>query len=593
VKTIPQPLPGSPEAQPQLRFAVDRHVPVAMRDGTILRADVWRPDDEAAHPTLLQRSPYGKSPGRISIVDAGLDPLRAVEAGYVVVLQDTRGRFASDGRFDPFRDERADGADTIAWAAAQPWSDGQVGMYGGSYFGATQLLAAAETPPALRAITPVVTASEYYEGWTYQGGAFQLGFVLFWTLSALAPAEILRRPEGERPRLLEQLNALLADPWDTYRRLPLGDLGGLEELVPYYREWLEHDTRDSWWEETAPNEHYGSVVVPALHVGGWYDIFAAGTIENFLRLREEAGSAEARAGQRLFVGPWAHASYGDIIGQLEFGPTAAWESFDTTAWHLAWFEETLRGGESDSLPVRIFLMGANSWLEAEDWPPAGVAAQDWHLHSRGAANTSGGDGDLGRLPPGDEQPDRFTYDPADPVPTHGGATLIPGFLVGLHTGALDQRELELRSDVLVYTSEPLERDLDVIGSVQAVLYVSTSGTDTDFTAKLVDVHPTGAAYLICDGIRALRHRESLARVSPVEPGATYELQVALGPTANRFSRGHRLRLEVSSSNFPRFARNPNNGVAPTRAVETDLTPARQVLYHDAARPSRLVLPVRG
>lgn len=572
---------------------VDRHVPVAMRDGTVLRADVWRPDDGARHPVLLQRSPYGKSPGRVSIVDAGLDPLRAVEHGYAVVVQDTRGRFASDGDFDPFHHERADGADTIAWAAAQPWSDGAVGMYGGSYFGATQLLAAADAPPALRAITPVVTASEYFDGWTYQGGAFQLGFVLFWTLSALAPAEILRRPPAERLRLEALLAELLADPWSTYRRLPLDDLGGLEELIPYYSEWLDHDTRDEWWRETAPNERYSSVATPALHVGGWYDIFVAGTIENFTRLRTEAATEDARQRQRLFVGPWSHASYGDIIGDVEFGPAAAWDSFDTTAWHLAWFDEHLRGLESGDSPVRIFLMGANTWLHESEWPPAGVALQDWHLHSRGSANTSGGDGALSRTPPEDEQPDTFTYDPADPVPTHGGATLIPGFLVGLCTGALDQQDVERRHDVLVYTSDPLEHDLDVIGSVEAILHVSTSGADTDYTAKLVDVHPDGRAYLICDGIRALRHRDALERPSPVAPGETYELTIGLGPTANRFKRGHRVRLEVSSSNFPRFARNPNNGVAPTKATEADLTPARQVVHHDAARPSRLVLPVRG
>ena len=580
-----------PKAPSQQRFVVERHVPVPMRDGTVLVADVWRPDDDLAHPTLLQRSPYSKSPGRISIVDAGLDPLRAVEHGYAVVFQDTRGRFASEGTFDPFRQERADGADTIAWAAAQPWSDGAVGMYGGSYFGATQLLAAVDAPPALRAITPAVTASEYYEGWTYQGGAFQLGFVLIWTLTALAPAEILRRPPEERARFEALLGELLADPASTYRRLPLGDLGGLEELVPYYADWLEHDLRDEFWLQTAPNERYGSVTASALHMGGWYDIFAAGTIENFVRLQAEAATEDARKGQRLFVGPWSHASYGDVIGDIEFGPTAAWDGFDTTAWHLAWFDEQLRGLENDVAPVRIFLMGANTWLDEPTWPPPGVELESWHLHSRGSA--AAGDGSLSRTPAADEQPDEFTYDPTDPVATHGGSTVLPGFLVGLCTGPLDQRELEQRPDVLVYTSDPLPADLDVIGSVEAVLHVSTSGADTDFTAKLVDLHPDGCAYVVCDGIRALRHRDSLERISPVRPGEIYELGVSLGPTAMRFERGHRLRLEVSSSNFPRFARNPNNGVVPTKATQADLTSARQVVHHDAARPSRLVLPVRG
>jgi uncharacterized protein len=592
VKTIPQSSSTGAEAPPPpQRFVVERHVGVPMRDGTVLAADVWRPEGAGRHPTLLQRSPYGKSPGRISIVDAGLDPLRAVEHGYAVVLQDVRGRHASEGTFDPFRQEGADGVDTVAWVAAQPWSDGAVGMYGGSYFGATQLLAAAASPPALGAIAPAVTASEYYEGWTYQGGAFQLGFVLFWALSALAPAEILRRPSDERPRFQALLEEALADPWSTYRRLPLSDLGGLEELIPYYRDWLAHETRDGYWRATAPNQRYGSVATPALHVGGWYDIFAAGTIENFTRLQAEAANDDARRGQRLLMGPWSHASYGDVIGDVEFGPHAAWDAFDTTAWHLAWFDEQLRGLDADAPVVRLFLMGANTWLDEPAWPPPGVALEAWHLHSRGSA--ASGDGVLARAEPADEEPDTFVYDPADPVPTHGGATILPGFLVGRRTGPLDQRGVEERPDVLVYTSEPLPADVDVIGTVEAVLHVSTSGADTDFTAKLVDVDPSGSAYLVCDGIHALRHRDSLERTSTVRPGEVYEVTISLGPTAMRFGRGHRIRLEVSSSNFPRFARNPNNGVTPTAATHADLTPARQTVHHDAARPSRLVLPVRG
>lgn len=590
VKTIPQPLASGPKARSKQRVVIERHVPVTTRDGTVLVADVWRPDDAGRHPTLLQRSPYSKSPGRISIVDAGLDPLRAVEQGYVVVLQDVRGRFASQGTFDPFRQEGSDGADTIGWASAQPWSNGAIGMYGGSYFGATQLLAAAAKPPALRAITPAVTASEYYEGWTYQGGAFQLGFVLFWALSALAPDAIARRRPEERPRFEALLSDALADPWGTYRRLPLGDLGGLEELIPYYADWLAHDTRDDFWRERAPNERYGSVAVTGLHLGGWYDIFAAGTIENFVRLQSEAATDEARKGQRLFMGPWSHASYGDVIGEIEFGPAAAWDAFDTTAWHLEWFDEQLRGLESKVAPVRIFLMGANTWLDEPAWPPPGVALEAWHLHSRGAA--ASGEGVLSRAAPAGEEPDTFVYHPSDPVPTHGGATILPGFLVGMRTGPLDQRGLEARPDVLVYTSDPLPADLDVIGSVEAVLHVATSGDDTDFTAKLVDVHADGGAFIVCDGIRALRHRDSLERRSRVRPDESYELAVSLGPTATRFRRGHCIRLEVSSSNFPRFARNPNSGVAPTTATGADLISARQVVYHDAARPSRLVLPVR-
>jgi putative CocE/NonD family hydrolase len=585
-------LDGSPGGASTV--VVERDVEVPMRDGTVLRADVWRSARGEPAPVLLQRSPYGKNLGEISIVHAGLDPLQAVEAGYAVVFQDTRGRCASDGEFTPFAHEADDGADTLAWLAEQPFSNGRTGMYGGSYFGATQLLAAARRPPGLHAIAPVVTASEYYDGWTYQGGAFQLGFVQHWTLLGLAPVVLQRLPEADRRQWQPVLDDLLADPWALYRRLPLDDLDGLEELLPFYLDWLEHDTRDEWWRATAPNDRYGEIAVPALHVGGWYDLFAAGTLENFSRLRREAATEEARAGQRLVMGPWSHGSYGDTIGDLQFGLGAVWGGGDTTAFHLAWFDRHLREVEvDDGPPVRLFLMGANRWLDEDDWPVRGVVDEHWYLRSGGGANTLAGDGVLSRRgADADEPADAFVYDPRDPVPTHGGASFVPGYPVGFRTGPHDQRELEARPDVLVYTSDPLPEDLDVIGPVEATLHVSTSAPDTDFTAKLVDVHPDGRAYGICDGILALRHRDGLERAEHGTAGEVYELRIALGPTANRFLAGHRLRLEVSSSNFPRFARTPNDGTRPTQARASNLTTARQQVFHDRARPSHLSLPVR-
>jgi uncharacterized protein len=573
---------------------VERNVAVPMRDGTVLRADVWRQPDAGRTPVLLQRSPYGKSPSEISIVHAGIDPLRAVEQGYAVVFQDTRGRFGCGGDFEPFVHEADDGEDTLAWLADQTFSNGRAGMYGGSYFAATQLLAAARRPPSLAAIAPVVTASEYYDGWTYQGGAFQLGFVQYWTLLGLAPDVVDRLPDGPRSHYGEILACLLADPWAAYRRLPLDDLGGLEQILPFYRDWLEHDTRDAWWRETAPNERYADIAVPALHVGGWYDIFVAGTVENFARLHREAATDDARAAQRLVVGPWSHGNYGDTVGGLQYGIDAVWGAGDTTAFHLAWFDEHLRGGPAADLPpVQVFLMGANRWLAEDGWPVPGVAEERWYLHGGGAARTAAGDGTLDLRPPDGDQPaDEYIYDPRDPVPTCGGATFIPGYPVGFRTGAHDQREVEQRQDVLVYSSEPLGEPLDVIGSVEATLHVATSAVDTDFTAKLVDVHPDGRAYIICDGILALRHRGGLDHAEPAAPDEPYEIRIALGPTANRFGAGHRVRLEVSSSNFPRFARNPNDGTRPTRARESNLTTARQRVFHDRARPSSLSLPVR-
>lgn len=564
--------------------AIHRDVPVPMRDGTILRADVWRPATDGRYPVLLQRLPYSKGDPSVAVAQAGLDPVRATEAGFVVVIQDCRGRFASEGQFAPFINEARDGEDTIAWCAALPFSNGTVGMYGQSYFGATQLLAAAQRPPALRAIAPALTASEYFEGWTYRGGVLELGLVMFWTLLSLAGEEIARRPAASQARLQAALERRLNDPWHAFERLPVDDLADLEEAVPFYRGWLENPDRNAYWRAIAPNERYGQIATPALHVGGWFDPFLAGTLENFTRMREEAATDEARAGQRLVVGPWAHACLGDVIGDVDFGPEASQAAADWTAMHLRWFERHLRPpARPESEPaVRIFLMGARRWFDADAWPLPGTRTETWYLHSRGTANTRDGDGSLGVEPCGADEPsDSFVYDPADPVPTTGGAAFLPGIFVAGHAGPRDQRDLELRRDILVYTSEPLDDDLDVVGSVSAILFVSSSARETDFVTKLVDVHPDGKALSICDGIACI------AAPDPDRP-----LRIDLGATATRLRAGHRIRLEVSSSNFPRFARNPNTGASRIAVRPEELVVATQRVHHDAGRPSSLVLPIR-
>jgi putative CocE/NonD family hydrolase len=349
---------------------VHRDVPVPMRDGTLLRADVWIPDRAERVPVLLERMPYDKSISAITTVEAGLDPLRAVDAGYAVVVQDTRGRFTSDGTFDPYVNEVRDGVDTIQWCADLPFSNGRVGMFGASYFGATQLLAATAGPPALQALVPTITGSDFYEGWTYQGGAFQLGLAQLWSLLILAPDVIARMPADERPGFEEALSEALRDPLQTYSRLPLSDLAGLEAVMPFYRDWLSHDTRDEYWRTLAPKESYAAFRTPALHIGGWYDIFIAGTIENYTGLRQGAGTTSAREGQRLLVGPWAHGNFSDTIGDLSFGIHSAKNALDATAIHVAFFDEHLRDLPCEGPRVRYFLMGANTWVEDEDWPRA-------------------------------------------------------------------------------------------------------------------------------------------------------------------------------------------------------------------------------
>lgn len=582
---------------------VERHVAVPMRDGVVLRADVWRdPASSAPRPVILQRTPYDKQAFELAFVQMGLDPIRAVEAGYVVVVQDCRGRFRSDGEFQPFVQEYPDGEDTLTWVRRQPWCDGRVGMFGASYVGGTQLMAAAAGRPAgPDAICPHLTGSDYWDGWTYQGGAFQLGFVQWWTVAFLSPVSVLRLPASDQTVPLATRDALLADPWATYRRLPPSDLDGLERHVPFYLDWLAREDPDPGWRATAPRSHYARMATPALHIGGWYDIFVGGTIENYTRLRTEAATAAAREGQRLLVGPWAHGNLTDVVGSVEFGSHAAEASLDMTGVQLGFFDTHLKGDEgqsglrgSDAPRVRLFLMGANTWIEESDWPVPGVVDERWTLHSGGSAATADGDGRLaGDAPSALEPPDRFTYDPADPVPSIGGATFLPGLSVGLRTGAHDQRAVELRPDVLVYTSDVLAADLDVIGVVRAELTFATDAPSTDVTARLVDVHPDGRAIIIVGGILDIRYRDDPGRpTGPVEAGRPYLLRITLGPTANRFLVGHRIRLEVSSSDFPRFARNPNTGGSRLTAVADDLKVAHQVLYHDAERPSTLILPVR-
>jgi len=573
---------------------VYRDVPVPMRDGIVLRADVWAPEGLARVPILLERLPYDKSISVTTVAEAGLEPLRAVEAGYAVVVQDTRGRFASDGAFQPYVHEAQDGVDTITWCTSLPFSDGRVAMFGASYFGSTQLLAAAQAPEALRAFAPTITGSEFYEGWTYQGGAFQLGFVLYWTLLTLLPNIVARLRTPQRRHFEALLSDALADPSATYRRLPLSDLGGLETLAPFYLDWLEHDRRDAYWRALAPNEGYSRVTAPALHIGGWHDLFVAGTLENFVGLRNTAATSSARDGQRLLVGPWSHGNFSDTVGELHFGVNASKAALDPSALLLGFFDEHMLHRPGNAPPVRFFLMGADEWVDAEEWPVGGIEDEHWYLHSSGAAAAEAGDGRLALKPCASDEPaDDYVYDPHDPVETHGGATFLPGLFVSHRAGAKDQRAVETRRDVLVYTSDPLQRDLDVIGAVRAELSVSTSAPDTDFTAKLVDVHADGAAYSVCDGIRSLRHRDDGDSRDRYKPGDVAQLVIELGPTAMRFRRGHRLRLEISSSNFPRFARNPNNGMRATEARGSDFRTARQRVFHDLERRSFLTLPVRG
>ncbi|MCC5858504.1 MAG: CocE/NonD family hydrolase [Ectothiorhodospiraceae bacterium] len=573
---------------------IEKGVAVPMRDGMRLVADVYRPDGVGQYPTIIQRTPYSKE--YTPIVNYALDVLRAANAGYAVIVQDTRGRFASEGSFTPFQDEAADGADTVDWAARQPWSNGRVGMAGGSYVGATQWLAATQAPTALRAIAPMVTPDQYYDGWVYRGGAFQLGFNLHWTLSALATGELQRRlaaGEAERAELRRLITAV-DNNQALYRRLPLRGLPELGALAPYYDTWLAHPNYDDFWRATAPREHYSRITVPGLNIGGWYDLFLQGTLANYVGMKRYGGSELARSGQRLVIGPWAHGTMSGWHPERGYGLRSGIDGADLTGLQLRWFDHWLRDAQpnvDDSKPVRLFVMGVNNWRDEEDWPLPDTQFTNYFLHSNGHANSLTGDGLLRLEPAADEPPDRFIYDPLNPVPTVGGATFLPGLFVGANSGPRDQREVEIRLDVLSYTTAPLREPLEVIGPVELILYVSSEAVDTDFTGKLVDVHPCGRAEILTDGILRARYRESLTQPSLMQPGRVYALRISLAATAIVFDAGHRIRLDISSSNFPRFDRNPNTGDVIAEATAAEMRPTVNRVHHDRSRPSRLVLPV--
>lgn len=544
-----------------------------MRDGTVLKADVYRPDTGAPVPAIVIRTPYDRSHPLVPA--AALDPERAMEAGFAVVCQDSRGRFASEGRFYPFEDDPSDGYDTVEWAAAQPWCDGAVGMAGRSYSGAAQWLAAAAQPPHLQALFPVCIGSDFFDRWLYQGGAFQLGFNLFWALLVAAPKEAART---------------LAH----CRHLPLKTVPILQEhreRVPFYFDWLDHPIDDDFWQHRAIDRHYDRVLVPGYNVGGWYDVFLGGTLDNFVAMRRKGGSEAARRGQKLLIGPWGHGSTYGGYPDHSFAAFAPADALDLVAVQLRFFARYLkdeRNGIDEEPPVRIFVMGENRWRDEDDWPLARTRYVPWYL--RAAAGPGGARG-LSPEPPGEEAPDAYVYDPRDPAPTIGGSTSLPALLFGNSAGPHDQRPLEQRMDVLLYTSDPLGSPMETTGPLQVRLFAATDALDTDWVAKLMDVAPDGGSRILAEGILRARFREGYDRPKPVEPGAVLACSIDLTATSHLFAAGHRVRVAVTSSSFPRFDRNPNTGRALGMDGPEDLRPARQTVFHDRERPSHVLLPV--
>jgi putative CocE/NonD family hydrolase len=589
-------------ARKQYRVVTEKDVPMKTRDGVTLYADVVRPDNNGRFPVLLSRTPYGKGGAN----DPNGPNTFFARYGYVSVTQDCRGRWASEGEYDTIFQEAADGYDAVEWAARLPWSNGRVGTTGQSYLGLTQYLIACNDPmpPSLQVMAPVSASSDYHQSWIYHtGGASLWGWMVPYAIfkgrntnRRLGRDDLVEKMlsyiEGDfaeirqTPRGLNFTNPLL-DEW--YRHLPISDWSELlADTAPYMADHIAHADDGEYWYRANVNRHAASVSVPMLHVTSWYDVFAEGGLNAYRSISDNSRFDIARQNQRLIVGPWGHLLPYSVpssrgAGEADFGPEAL---IDLNQTLLQWFDCWLKDEAQpilDEPPVTVFTLGENRWQSLDDWPPPAARYLRWYLHSEQGANSLNGDGTLSTAPPGEEASDSFVYDPQDPIPSRGGNNLI------IDMGVQDQRPVEERRDVLVYTSEVLTKPMEVTGPVTVELWASSSAIDTDFTAKLVDVHPDGYAMNLADGMLRTRYRNSSSQPEMMEPGRPYLLTIDLWAISNVFRPGHQIRVEISSSNFPRFDRNLNTGQA--FGEGTAGVPAHQIVYHSGERASHIVLPV--
>ncbi len=581
------------EGRGACKVEVRRDVPAVMRDGVALRADIYQPITAEKVPVILMRTQYGKGAAQVQPARFQTPDWFASHC-YIVVVQDVRGQGASSGVFYEYAHDRDDGYDTVEWAARLPGSNGKVGMYGSSYVGATQWLAATAAPPALKAIVPSNTASDYYQGWTYEDGAFRLAFIEPWMDETIAHSAALNRKDTTAAATLEGASHEMAKwmGFTPYDRLPIFAPGD-PARAPYFFDALKHPTDDAYWQAFSIERRWDKVAVPVLAFEGWYDAFLDGALRNFQGVQAHGATAEARRDQRIIIGPWEHLGWGrpdspvsprlHDIGEVADSPV--------NGLTLAWFDHFLKGEDDGVLTgprVDYFVMGENRWRHADAWPVPGVRDQPWRLSSDGHAASVMGDGRLDAPGAAAGGPaDSFVYDPDDPVPSLGGHSCC-AWSSGPQ-GQFDQSALEQRADILVYSSAPLAAPLEIVGPITVVLYARSTAPDTDFTAKLVDVFPDGRAINLANGIQRASYRQSLTHPTPITPGQVYRYEIHVWPTANLFKPGHRIRLEISSSDYPQFDPNPNTGA--TLATTTARVKATQTILHDADHPSAVILPV--
>ena len=544
--------------------------PVPMRDGIKLSTDLYLPAAPGEFPAILIRTPYSNNAE--SLVAKGR---QFAAMGYACVIQDCRGRWDSEGQFNALQGEAEDGFDTLEWVANQGWCNGRVGTYGGSYLGEVQWAAVSTASPHLFCIAPAIIGSDAYNGF-HPGGAMLLNTALTWSFGA----------DGRTAQNITSEN------WtEVFRTLPISQAAALHGRdIPFLSEWLSHPARDSYWDQIDYRLGRDAMQIPALITTGWYDLFLPQTLSDYQALIRADASDASRQSQ-LVVGPWTHGGVSGVnsqVGELDFGFQSL---FDMDSFHLRWFSRWLQTG--DALPpayqgprVKLFVMGKNEWRDEQEWPLARAVEQRWFLHSEGSANTVAGDGILSLDPPANESADHFVYNPEFPVQTIGGANCCNPAI--LPWGPYDQRAAEMRNDVLCYSSMPMEHDLEVTGPITAIIFAATDAVDTDWTVKLIDVWQSGYAMLLSDGIIRARFRENQRNPQLLEPGKVYRYEIPVQATSNVFLKGHQIRVEISSSNFPRFDRNLNTGKdsnAPEMCV------AKQRIYHDRLQASYIQLPV--
>ncbi len=556
---------------------IERFKPITMRDGVKLYADVYMPAKPGKYPTIVIRTCYGVQR------DGGhQDKIKFAQQGYAVVFADVRGRYESEGQWYPFMDEGKDGYDVIEWAAKQPFSNGKVALQGGSYLGHNQWAAMSQVPPSLVATFPGVASTNIYANWLTMGGAFRLSFNYGWGVVRMPNRIMLPQywhTEAYTPEELKYENIL----W----HLPLkdGDLKSAGYAVKHYRDWIEHESYDSYWKSISDEENFSKMNVPAHTYGGWFDIFLMGTINGYIGMRNKAATPAARAGARMIIGPWGHGP-SQAFGTVDFGPTANMKMFERELQFYDYHLKGIKNGIESEDPVKLFYMGIDKWRSEKDYPIPGTQYKNLYLTSNGNANSVRGDGELTFEAPKKAAADKYTYDPKFPVMTLGGNNCCG---TPTQAGPYDQRPLERREDVLVYSSDFLKSAVTIAGPVKMKLFAATDGPDTDWMIKLVDVYSDGRAMPISEGILRARFREGLDKIKLLTPNQVYEYEIEMTGTANVFKPGHRIRVDITSSNFPQFDRNPNTG-DPLGSSDR-VRVAQQTIHHGGPRLSSIVLPM--